>query len=58
MSDTGARTVEQLASDLGVTVQEVVEAAKHFTTTPGALLEGAVPPKVASRVEAYFATEK
>ncbi|GHJ34236.1 hypothetical protein ACFV4E_22495 [Streptomyces hygroscopicus] len=51
------RTVEDLAADLGKTVPEVLEVAKSFTTQPGALLEGPVPTKVASRIEAYF-TEK
>lgn len=56
--DNEPRSVQTLAADLDVTVPEVLEAAKHFTTQPGALLEGPVPPKVASRIVAYLAGEK
>jgi hypothetical protein len=58
MSHDKPRSIEALAADLGVTVPEVLEAAKNFSTQPGTLLEGPVPPKVASRIEAYLATEK
>ena len=58
MSDDKPRSIEVLAADLDATVPEVLEVAKNFTTQPGALLDGPVPPKVASRIEAYFATEK
>ena len=57
MTDNESRSVEDLAADLHVTVPEVLEAAKNFTTQPGALLDGPVPPKVASRIEAYLVTD-
>lgn len=58
MSDSNSRTIEALANDLGVTVPEVLEAAKNFTTKPGALLDGEVPNTVASRLTAFFSDEK
>ncbi|MCX5000969.1 hypothetical protein [Streptomyces longwoodensis] len=58
MRSSDPRNIETLASDLGVSVPEVLEAAKHFTTKPGALLDGEVPDTVASRLTAYFNDEK
>lgn len=58
MSNSDSRSIETLADDLGVSVSEVLDAAKHFTTKPGALLDGEVPDTVASRLTAYFSDEK
>ncbi|GAA4824297.1 hypothetical protein [Streptomyces ziwulingensis] len=58
MSNSDSHNIESLASDLGVSVPEVLEVAKCFTTAPGALLDGEVPEKVASRLTAYFNAEK
>lgn len=58
MSSSEPHSIEALANDLGVSVPEVLEAAKHFTTKPGALLSGEVPDTVASRLTAYFNDEK
>jgi hypothetical protein len=58
MSSNDSRNIEDLADALGVSVPEVLEVAKNFTTTPGTLLDGEVPDKVASRLTAYFTTEK
>ncbi|MFJ4151973.1 hypothetical protein ACIP10_30980 [Streptomyces galbus] len=41
-----------------MSVPEALEAAKHFTTKPGALLDGEVPDTVASRLTAYFKDER
>ncbi|MFG3510263.1 hypothetical protein ACGF5F_32725 [Streptomyces sp. NPDC047821] len=54
MSASEPRTIQTLAASLGISVQEALKAAKNFTTNPGRLLVGEVPPKVASRIEAYF----
>ncbi|MGW8702369.1 hypothetical protein ACWGOK_36515 [Streptomyces eurythermus] len=56
MSDS--RAVETLANDLGVSVPELLETAKQFTTKPGALLDGPAPDTVASRLTAYFTDVK
>lgn len=52
-----AHTIEDLAAELGRPLPEVLEAARHFTTKPGALLNTEVPDTVASRLRAYFADE-
>jgi hypothetical protein len=58
MSSKDSRSIEDLADDLGVSVPEVLEAAKLFTTKPSALLVSEVPGRVASRLTAYFSDEK